>query len=175
MQPRKCLRLSRRRLRKNFLTCGHGMRLFWWPWGGEALFEAVKRSRGESCGRRRPGPPGLALRVRRELGNSTEAGVNHMLGNLMRKLFGGRSERDAGTDEEWKEWNERRMAAKEAGEPFDESSPVPGRGRGRGRRRGRPTGAEVAAGAFLVGPPVDHHFGGHDAGGFGGGAGAGGF
>ena len=101
-----------------------------------------------------------------------------MLGNFLRKLFGGRSERDAGAGEDWKEWNDRRMAAKEAGEPFEEPAPVTGRGRGRRRRRGRPNGAEVAAGAFIVGPHVGHHFGGHDAGGFGGGdggAGAGGF
>ena len=100
-----------------------------------------------------------------------------MLGNLLRKLFGGRSELDAGADEEWREWNDRRMAAEDAGQPFDEPAPV--LGRGRRRRRGRPTAADAAAGAFLVGPPVDHHFGGHDAGGFGGGgdggAGAGGF
>ena len=95
-----------------------------------------------------------------------------MVGNLLRKLFGGRGERDAGIDEEWKEWNDRRIAAKETGEPFDEPAPVPGRRRR--RRRVRPGAADAAAGAgaFLAGPPVDHHFGGgHDAGGFGGGDG----
>ena len=100
-----------------------------------------------------------------------------LLGSLLNKLFNRRSAGDGSeANDLWLEWNERRMAAMEAGQPFDEPAPAPGQRRGRGRRRGRSNAADAAAGAFLVGPPIDHHFSGHDGGGggFGGGGDAGG-
>ena len=99
-----------------------------------------------------------------------------MLLGLIRRLFGGRSEGNGGgIDEEWKDWNERRMAAKEAGEPFDEPQPVPGRRSRRRRRRSDASAATgaTAAGVFIAGSHIDHH-GGHDGGGFSGGGGFGG-
>ena len=99
-----------------------------------------------------------------------------LFSRLFEKFLKRGTEEPSAEDKElWADWNERRMAAKDAGKPFDEPAPAPGRRRGKGRRRGRPTAADAAAGAFLVGPPVDHHFGGHDGGGgYGGGGDAGG-
>jgi ferric-dicitrate binding protein FerR (iron transport regulator) len=100
-----------------------------------------------------------------------------LFSGLIERFFKrGREEYSVEDKELWAEWNERRMAAKEAGEPFDEPSPAPGRRPGRRRRRkGASAASGAAAGAFLVGPPVDHHFGGHDgAGGHGGGGDVGG-
>ena len=89
-----------------------------------------------------------------------------LVGNLLKRLVNRRRQDEyTETSAVWSDWNERRMAAKEADQPFDEPAPAVERRRGKWRRRGRSTAADVAAGAFLVGPPMDHHFGGHDGGG----------
>ena len=103
---------------------------------------------------------------------------------LADKLFKGRGESaDAQTQRVWAEWDTRRLAAEDTGEAFAEPEPEHPKPR-RGRwRRGRPSaldaGAAGATGAFLVGPPIDHHHHGHGGfdGGFhgGGDVGGGGF
>ena len=107
---------------------------------------------------------------------------------LAEKLFKGRRESaEAHTQRVWEEWDTRRMAAEEAGAPFDEPQPEQvksGRSRRRRGRRGGLSPEEAAAagvaGGFLVGPHVDHGHGHHSHGGFDGGfhggdAGGGGF
>ena len=77
----------------------------------------------------------------------------------------------------WVEWDARRQAAEESGEPFAEPQPEQPKSGRRRWRRGRPSGLEAgAAGAFLVGPPIDHghEHSGFDGGGHGGGGDVGG-
>lgn len=106
---------------------------------------------------------------------------------LADKLFKGRRENaDAGTQQIWDEWDARRLAAEEAGQPFDEPQPEQVKSGRKRWRRGRPSeldaGAAGVTGAFLVGSHIDHGHGHHGHGGFDGGfhggggdAGGGGF
>ena len=94
---------------------------------------------------------------------------------LADKLFKGRRESaEARTQQVWDEWDARRLAAEEAGQPFDEPQPEQVKSGRRRWGRGRPSpldaGAAGATGAFLVGPHIDHgHHGHHGHGGFDGG------
>lgn len=94
---------------------------------------------------------------------------------LASKLFKGQRESaDSQTQGVWEQWDARRLAAEEAGQPFDEPQPEQSRAaRKRRWRRGRPSaldaGAAGATGAFLVGPPIDHGHDHHGHGGFDGG------
>ena len=100
-----------------------------------------------------------------------------LFGWLTDKLFKGRRESaDEETQRVWAEWDTRRVAAEEAGQPFEEVQPEKPRQRRRRWRRGRPSAADAAAvgvtGAFIAGPPIDH---GHGHGGYDGGFHGGGF
>ena len=96
---------------------------------------------------------------------------------LADKLFKGRRESaDAQTQRVWMEWDARRVAAEETGQPFEEHQPEKSRSRRRLWRRGRPSAVDAAAlgvtGAFIAGTPIDHghgHHGGFDGGFHGGG------
>ena len=98
---------------------------------------------------------------------------------LAEKLFGRSKEYSRDNLEQiWAEWDVRRMAAKEVGEPFEEAAPERPKSGRRRWRKGRTSAVDVGAagtaGVFFAAPPVDHHHGGFDGGFHGGGGDAGG-
>ena len=107
-----------------------------------------------------------------------------LLSRLVDKLLR-RQEKNAHDDwnQIWSEWDVRRTAAEETGEPFDEPPPQDSPSGKKRRRWGRPSAVDAGVagttGVFLAGSHIDQHHGGqhhggHDGGMHGGGGDAGG-